>query len=141
MVCDIQGVGYQYTDVTVCSDDRRFGKTDLGEAGFDGFFRTHRCNELCKRLNLTNVTPEDDSATGASRGTATSAIEIIRTKHLIRRKREREIETREMQAAVKHGRKEPGKTSGTVKHVHKGVVLVTDSDHRCGITAYPSATP
>ena len=138
MVCDIQGVGYEYTDVTVCSKDRRFGQTDLGEAGFESFFSTHRCNELCVKLGLTPINPIGSSSTaGPSRSTATSAIEIIRTNHLRQRKRQREIETREMQAAVKHGRKEPGNVPGSVKHTHRGVAVVTDAEHRVGITTYP----
>ena len=140
MVCDIQGVGFKYTDATVCSEDRRFGKTDLGEAGFAEFFRTHRCNTLCEALELTPVTngeTADASSSGASRNTATSAIEIIRSKHLAQRKREREIETRAMQAAVKHGRKEAGNVGGRIKHVHNGLAVVTDAEARVGITAYP----
>ena len=58
MVCDIQGVGYTYTDVTLCSEVRRFGHTDMGQAGFEGFFRTHTCNELCVKLGLTRVSAE-----------------------------------------------------------------------------------
>lgn len=137
MVCDIQGVGYQYTDATVCSEERRFGSTDHGESGFEAFFMTHRCNELCEKLNLTRVALGAAGGAGPSRNTATSMIEIIRTNHLNQRKRQRDIETREMQAAVKHGRKEPGNVPGSIRHVHNGVALVTDGDHRVGITAYP----
>ena len=137
MVCDIQGVGYEYTDVTVCSEDRRFGQTDLGEAGFESFFSTHRCNELCAKLELTPI--GSSSTAGPSRNTATSAIEIIRTHHLRHRKRQRDIETRDMQAAVKHGRKEPGNAPGSVKHTHKGVAVITDAEHRVGITTYPKS--
>jgi len=137
MVCDIQGVGYQYTDVTLCSEDRRFGSTDLGEKGFEAFFGTHKCNELCGRLGLTHVSPEGADGAAGSSSTATSAIQIIRTKHLNRRKRERDIETREMQAAVKHGRKEPGTGPGSIRHVHNGVAVVTDGEHRVGITTFP----
>ena len=46
---------HRYTDVTLCSDDRRFGKTDMGKAGFEEFFKTHRCNELCELLGLLKV--------------------------------------------------------------------------------------
>ena len=135
MVCDIQGVGYEYTDVTVCSEDRRFGQTDLGEAGCDSFFSTHCCNELCAKLGLTPI--GTSGGAGASKSTATSAIGIIRTNHLRRRKRERDIETRQMQAAVKHGRKEPGNVPGSIKHTHNGVAIITDAEHRVGITTYP----
>ena len=137
MVCDIQGVGYQYTDVNIHSEDRQFGKTDLGEQGFEAFFSTHRCNDLCARLGLPTVSPEAQGP-GPSRSTATSAIQIIRTRHLNQRKRQRDIETREMQAAVKHGRKEPGNAPGSVRHSHNGVAVVTDREHRVGITAFPT---
>ena len=52
MVCDIQGVGYQYTDPTIITPDRQFGGADLGPRGFDNFFRTHKCNAICKELKL-----------------------------------------------------------------------------------------
>ena len=139
MVCDIQGVGFQYTDCSICSDDHQFGKTDLGEAGHVEFFRTHRCNALCQGLGLCFTgggLSGDAGLSDASRHTATSAIQIIRSKHLSQRKREREIETRELQAAVKHGRKE-AQGSGRVKHVHNGVAIVTDAEARVGITAFP----
>lgn len=135
MVCDIQGVGFQYTDVTLCSEDRRFGKTDLGSAGFLEFFGTHRCNMLCRCLELTRCEPSTGGVV-ASRNTATSAIEIMRTKHLSKRKRERGIETRDIQAAIKHGKKQSGAVAGSVTHCHNGVVVVTDTDHRVGVTAF-----
>ena len=43
-----------------------------------------------------------------------------------------------MQAAVKHGRKEPGNAPGSVRHSHNGVAVVTDREHRVGITAFPT---
>ena len=72
---------------------------------------------------------------------ATSAIEIIRSKHLAKRKRERDIDTRDMQAAIKHGRKEAGSMPGRVKHTYNGVAVVTDGEHRVGITAFPTGAP
>lgn len=133
-------MGYQYTDVTLCSEDRRFGKTDLGAAGFEGFFSTHKCNELCARMGLTHVAPEAAEAGSALRRTATSAIEIIRSRHLRERKRQRGVDTIEMQAAVKHGAKEAGHVPGTVKHIHNGVAVVTTDvgRHLVGITAFPT---
>ena len=138
MVCDIQGVGYQYTDVTLCSEDRRFGKTDLGAVAFEGFFSTHKCNELalCERLGLVSKAPIALGPGTARRNTATSAIEIIRSKHLSKRKRQRGVETIEMQAAVKHGQKEIESLSGRVKHTHNRVVVVTDTTHKVGITTF-----
>ena len=86
MVCDIQGVGFKYTDVTVHTAKRRFGSTDLGERGFEKFFETHTCNDVCKQLGLHPCENTACSAAGgaaaASASTATERIEIIRTKGL-----------------------------------------------------------
>jgi hypothetical protein len=141
MVCDIQGVGTRYTDVTVCTQNRRFGATDLGPRGFQQFFLTHTCNDVCRALGLHNCVacPPEEGGGLASASTATSAIEMIRTKHLQSRKRQRQIETIEMQAALKHGQKAPGNVVGTVKHMYNGVALVTDAAHKVGVTTYPIA--
>jgi hypothetical protein len=138
MVCDLQGVKYRYTDVTLCSEDRRFGKTDLGEPGFLEFFKTHRCNKFCTEFGLTAVADAQGGGGSAvtPESTATSAIQLIRTKHLSKRKRDREIETREMQSALKHGRKDLGSRPGSVKHTLGGLSVVTDEKHRVGITAF-----
>jgi len=148
LVCDIQGVGTDWTDVAICTEDRRFGSTDLGEVGIQNFFRTHRCNSLCKLLDLTYIKGPahgDEKDLSASIITATSAIEIIKTRHLNERKEERDIDTLELQKAYKHGTKEPGHYPGTVKHTHGGVVLVTGDStgilksNPAGVTAYRRA--
>ena len=141
MVVDIQGVGLTYTDVTVHSADRRYGNTDLGDLGFQNFFRTHECNAACGALGLTRCVVASDPGLGhgeaASASTATERIQLIRTKHLQHRKREREVDTIEMQRAVKHGRKEPGAgVNSTVKHTHQGVSVVTDASGTIGVTAF-----
>ena len=140
MVCDIQGVGFKYTDVTVHTAKRRFGSTDLGERGFEKFFETHTCNDVCKQLGLHLCENTACSAAGgaaaASASTATERIEIIRTKHLQSRKRQRGVDTIEMQRAVKRGTKEPGSGPGNVKHTHQGVSVVTDGTHKVGVTAF-----
>jgi hypothetical protein len=142
MVCDIQGVGFNFTDPTICSESRLYGKTDTGAKGHEQFFRTHCCSRTCEQLGLVHHGGGLPGGAGAGaaageRSTATSAIDILRTKHLRQRKRERDVDTREMQAAVKHGRKEPGNQLGTIKHQHNGVVMITDRDHRIGITVWP----
>jgi hypothetical protein len=60
LVCDLQG-RYRYnryskaksrfelTDVAICSRQRRYGPTDLGEKGIETFFANHVCNRYCHR--------------------------------------------------------------------------------------------
>jgi len=60
LVCDIQGVGDQYTDPqihTVIGTD--FGKGNLGKQGMDKFISTHKCNSICKYLKLPPINPKD----------------------------------------------------------------------------------
>jgi hypothetical protein len=155
MVCDIQGVRLDYTDVNVHSKDRQFGSTDLGELGFEKFIRTHTCNAACRQLGLVELTAEDTeggagagassaaAATTETASTATEKIELIRSKHLQHRKRERGVDTIEMKRAIKHGRKEPGNAgTGRIKHTHGGVsvVTVTDATGRTGVTTYRNAS-
>lgn len=137
MVCDIQGVGLNYTDVTVHTSDRRFGSTDLGELGFQKFFQSHKCNAACTALGLTRCQPSSEPwvASACSASTATEQIQLIRTKHLRDRKRQRDVETIEMQRAVKHGRKQVGANSN-VKHTHGDVSVVTDASGKVGVTAF-----
>lgn len=139
MVCDIQGVGLNYTDVTVHTSDRRFGSTDLGELGFQKFFQSHKCNAACEALGLTRCQPSTEPrvARACSASTATEQIQLIRTKHLRDRKRQRDVETIEMQRAVKHGRKQVGANSN-VKHTHGDVSVVTDASGKVGVTAFRS---
>jgi hypothetical protein len=139
MVCDIQGVGVKYTDVTVHTQGRKFGSTDLGQKGFEHFFATHRCNGCCEMLGLSKIVgPEADASESRRAATATSAIEMMRTKHLERRKAKRGIDTRSMQAAIKHGTKTPGNRPDTVKHALNGVCVVTagKKGDMVGITTY-----
>lgn len=90
-------------------------------------------------LDLTKVCgPEAGASESRRAATATSAIEVMRTKHLKQRKAERGIDTRSMQAAIKHGTKQPGNTPSTVKHTHCGVSVVTANENGniVGVTAY-----
>ena len=45
-------VTHRYTDPSIISLAKRFGKADLGMQGYQLFFRTHKCNELCHKLGL-----------------------------------------------------------------------------------------
>ena len=96
-------------------------------------------------LGLTTIVGAEAGASeGRRAATATSAIELMRTKHLRRRKAERGIDTRAMQAAIKHGTKAPGNRPNTVMHAHGGVRVVTTTGEsprgRVGITAYRAAS-
>eukprot|EP00755_Sulcionema_specki_P002159 Sspe_Gene.118179::Locus_110996_Transcript_1_1_Confidence_1.000_Length_795::g.118179::m.118179/K08292/EEF2K; elongation factor 2 kinase len=56
LVCDIQGVKGMYTDPQIHSMpgavDTPFGDGDLGKGGISSFFRTHRCNDICKKVGI-----------------------------------------------------------------------------------------
>ena len=61
LVCDLQGVLntsvrppiFELTDPVIHSRKKgSYGRTDAGEKGWNKFFCTHDCNELCRQLNL-----------------------------------------------------------------------------------------
>jgi hypothetical protein len=62
LVCDLQGVqgasSFQMTDPAIHSRRARvrFGQTDHSARGQRAFFATHRCNALCRFLNLRTPT-------------------------------------------------------------------------------------
>lgn len=43
---------HRYTDPSITSLAKRFGKADLGMQGYQLFFGSHKCNELCSKLGL-----------------------------------------------------------------------------------------
>jgi hypothetical protein len=58
IVCDLQGryrhnkfnksrSRFELTDVAICSRQRQYGPTDLGEKGIETFFANHTCNGFC----------------------------------------------------------------------------------------------
>lgn len=53
VICDFQGVqhggSYHVTIPVIHSQNEEFGRTDLGAHGINEFFKTHRCNDLCKK--------------------------------------------------------------------------------------------
>ena len=66
MVCDLQGVynydlvppTFEFTDPAIHYRSKKgrrhvFGRTDDGEAGMDKFFETHKCNQVCKLMQLS----------------------------------------------------------------------------------------
>ncbi|KAF0496959.1 kinase-like protein [Gigaspora margarita] len=58
VVCDLQGVEmsgeFLLTDPAIhCTDNLRFGRTNLGREGIEKcFLANHECNEICKKLRL-----------------------------------------------------------------------------------------
>ena len=62
LVCDLQGIktenGYILTDPVICSVERNFGITDLGEDGIRSFFANHNCTELCKSTWKQHSSPK-----------------------------------------------------------------------------------
>ena len=53
LVCDIQGVGDTWTDPQIhSSNGEGYGKGNMGQAGIDKFFGSHRCNGICAYLKL-----------------------------------------------------------------------------------------
>ena len=58
IVCDLQGryrydrsksnkCRFELTDPAICSRNRNYGPTDLGEKGIESFFANHCCNRFC----------------------------------------------------------------------------------------------
>ena len=66
----------------------------------------------------------------------TDDVTVISATHGRERRAERGILKSELQAAVKHGRKEAGNLPGRIKHVHNGVAVVTEGD--IGVTTFPT---
>ncbi|CAH1246243.1 EEF2K [Branchiostoma lanceolatum] len=57
VVCDVQGVGDQYTDPQIhCMDaGLQYGQGDFGAHGIISFVSNHRCNSICRALKLTPI--------------------------------------------------------------------------------------
>ena len=118
LVCDLQGCyskaenRFDWVDPVVHSDlgnKGRFGRTDRGKEGIRDFLRTHKCNALCRLLELQHNNEYDASAAKANGEDSeassrnTSQYTVNATDHLQERKGQRNIVTRELQAAKKHG--------------------------------------
>jgi hypothetical protein len=70
LVCDLQGVlntsvrpaMFELTDPVIHSRKKgSYGRTDAGEKGWNKFFCTHECNELCRRLHLPKNRRKDEA--------------------------------------------------------------------------------
>jgi hypothetical protein len=49
---------YLLTDPAICSVDRAFGESDIGQRGIDAFFANHVCNEWCEKLDIEYERPQ-----------------------------------------------------------------------------------
>jgi Alpha-kinase family len=59
LVCDIQGVGGQYTDPQIHTlDISKFGSGNLGYTGIRAFLLRHQCNAACRRIGLSPIDPK-----------------------------------------------------------------------------------
>ena len=141
LVCDLQGVfmpesfAFNWVDPVIHSDigghKGFFSRTDLGADGMKEFLRTHKCNALCRQLKLphnfdydpeyTKQSPSKAGDDEASRNT--SQFTVVQTDHLKQRKEERNVTTRQLQAAKKHG-VATSQADGKVQYDHEGLRAV-----------------
>ena len=177
VLCDLQGFldvtdiklrKFTFIDPVIHSQvANTYAKTDHGLKGRDNFFRSHRCNGLCRLLKLTEVkvAPTADAAAAGdteqttqpwttSVNTApdtneknmsvpsvpTSLIPINKTKHLADRQKQREIPTKLLQRAKKHGVATPAR-DGLVKHVFDGIAYIENPNDNVGVTGYAVGVP
>ena len=161
MICDLQGWfdktsrTFQLIDPVIHSEKKgTFGRTDRGKDGIHDFFKTHQCSPVCYLLRLPEnhlyqgLQPGDCLASSTSTSIPTSQFTVEKTHHLQRRQKERQITTRELQSAVKHGVKEEvrqptgptrglgGDPTARIRHSYDGVSYITDAFSKVGITGY-----
>ena len=54
LVCDIQGVGNNFTDPQIHSiDGKGYGIGNIGPEGMRAFIKSHKCNRVCRALGLS----------------------------------------------------------------------------------------
>jgi hypothetical protein len=165
MICDLQGwfsttrKTFVFIDPvihSISSKKGKYGRTDRGQNGVEDFLRTHKCSNVCRGLGLPYNTkyqgfidPINEMMMSSSSRQHTSDITVEKTNHLSRRQKERNITTRELQAAVKHGEKVPVVQTPGFSHHHAAagrrtrnhyrhgdVNYITDAMGKIGITTY-----
>lgn len=90
---DVQGVGDLYTDPQIHTlDATEYGDGNLGLRGMALFFRTHECNPLCMRLQLTpfarcepDVRQQGYQSSDSSTGAGTVSRSFLRRRSLMDR--------------------------------------------------------
>ena len=66
IVVDVQGVGDLLTDPQLHTREGNSGPGDGGPRGFGLFFATHKCNRICRRMNLRNFRTNEESLMSGS---------------------------------------------------------------------------
>ena len=66
IVVDVQGVGDLLTDPQLHTRAGNSGPGDGGPRGFGLFFATHKCNRICRRMNLRNFRTNEESLMSGS---------------------------------------------------------------------------
>ncbi|TMW56778.1 hypothetical protein Poli38472_006788 [Pythium oligandrum] len=65
LVVDLQGVGGVFTDPQIHAlQESQFGHGNLSMAGMTAFFATHKCNSVCKTLQLSPFNADDEENSG-----------------------------------------------------------------------------
>ena len=149
LICDLQGFydaqrkAFTLTDPVLHSSGNGgvYARTDHGRKGIANFFATHKCNGLCRLLDLESTCPTTVEKNVAPQkpvplsSVPTSEIPLEKTFHLKRRQKDRDISTKELKRAVKRGEKTVHQ-DGTIKHVFQGLAFITDNAAEVGITGY-----
>jgi len=86
LVCDIQGVDDLYTDPQIHSiDGEGFGSGNMGFSGIRKFFESHKCNGVCRSMELRKVDPNAIRAPSAAPSEVSEADTVRAKSHGIDR--------------------------------------------------------
>ena len=92
-----------------------------------------------RRRNTSTVASDVSGASSASSQVATSALTFHSSGHGRMRRQQRNIRVRQLQAAMKHGKRTPSGVRGRSKYTYKGISFVVDDATKQEVTSY--ATP